>query len=161
MLSEETASGQYPVEAVDYMALIAKSVEQNFPHAFYLRMPPQKGTAESVANVACLLARNIEAAAIVATTRSGSTAAQIARFRPAQPIVALSPDQRTVRRLALLWGCRPTYLANIEDTDEMVESAAAEALERGHAQKGDKLVITAGRPIWEQGTTNMLWVKSL
>jgi pyruvate kinase len=161
MLSEETASGQYPVEAVDYMALIAKSVEQNFPHADYLRMAPQKGTAESVANVACLLASNIEAAAIVATTRSGSTAIQIARFRPAQPIVALSPDQRTVRRLALLWGCRPTYLASIEDTDEMVESAAAAALERGHAKKGDKLVITAGRPIWEQGTTNMLWVKSL
>lgn len=161
MLSEETASGQHPVAAVHYMSLIARSVEKNYPHAFYLKMPPQRGTAESVANVACLLAKNIDAAAIVATTRSGSTAAQIARYRPAQPIVALSPDERTVRRLALYWGCRPTFLDNIEDTDEMVEGAAAAVLQKGHVQKGDKLVITAGRPIWAEGTTNMLWVKSL
>lgn len=161
MLSEETAIGRYPVAAVHYMALIALSAEQNYPHADYLQLTPQNGTAESVANVACLLARNIDAAAIVATTRSGSTAAQIARYRPAQPIVALSPDERTIRRLALYWGCRPTLLDNIEDTDEMVESAAAQVLARGHVQKGDRLVITAGRPIWEAGTTNMLWVKTL
>jgi pyruvate kinase len=161
MLSEETASGQHPVAAVHYMSLIAQSVEKNYPHAHYLKMPPQRGTAESVANVACLLAKNIDAAAIVATTRSGSTAAHIARYRPAQPIVALSPDERTVRRLALYWGCRPTFLDNIEDTDEMVEGAAAAVLQKGHVQKGDKLVITAGRPIWAAGTTNMLWVKTL
>jgi len=161
MLSEETASGQYPVEAVHFMALIAGSAEQNYPHAYYLRIQPRNETAEAVANAACMLAKNIEAAAVVATTRSGSTAALIARYRPAQPILALSPDERSVRRLALYWGCRPTYLENIEDTDEMVEKAAMAALEKGHARKGDKVVITAGRPIWEAGTTNMLWVKSL
>jgi pyruvate kinase len=161
MLSEETASGRYPVEAVHYMALIAHSAEQNYPHAKYLRMIPHQETAESVANAACMLAKNLEATAIVATTRSGSTAAQIARYRPKQPIVALSPDARAVRRLALYWGCMPTFLENIEDTDEMVEKAATAALEKGHARKGEKVVITAGRPIWATGTTNMLWVKTL
>ncbi|MBR9982067.1 MAG: pyruvate kinase [Desulfatitalea sp.] len=161
MLSEETAMGQYPVAAVHYMALIALSAERNYPHALYLKMVPQKSTAEAVAKAACMLASNIEAAAIVATTRSGSTAAQIARYRPAQPLVALSPDAHTVRRLALYWGCQPTFLDTIEDTDEMVESAAAAALAKGHVQKGDQMVITAGRPIWESGTTNLLWVKTL
>lgn len=161
MLSEETASGRYPVEAVHYMALIAESAEKNFPHAYYLRMAPPREIAVSVANAACLLAKNIDASAIVATTRSGATAALIARYRPAQPVLALSPDERAVRVLALYWGCLPTYLDNIEDTDEMVERAAAAALEKGHGRKGDKLVITAGRPIWAAGTTNMLWVKTL
>lgn len=161
MLSEETAIGQYPLQAVHFMALIAHSAEQGYPHGDYLRMPPRKDIAESVANAACALARNLEAAAIVATTRSGSTAAQIARYRPSQPIVALSPDATSVQRLALYWGCRPLFLETIEDTDEMVEQAAAKALEQGHVRKGDKVVITAGRPIWAHGATNMLWVKTL
>jgi pyruvate kinase len=161
MLSEETASGRYPVEAVHYMSLIAGNAEQHFPHDFFLKLSPQKGTAESVANAACMLASNLEASAIVATTRSGSTAAQIARYRPKQPIVALSPDVRSVQQLALYWGCIPTYLENIEDTDAMVEKAAEEVLKKGHVHKGEKVVITAGRPIWAAGTTNMLWVKAL
>lgn len=161
MLSEETASGQHPVEAVHYMALIAHSAEQNYPHSYYLRMIPHQEVAESVANAACMLAKNLDAAAIVATTRSGSTAAQIARYRPRQVIVALSPDARAVQRMALYWGCLPTFLESIEDTDAMVEKAAAAALEKGHARRGEKVVITAGRPIWATGTTNILWVKSL
>ncbi|MCJ8500060.1 pyruvate kinase [Desulfatitalea alkaliphila] len=161
MLSEETAMGKHPVAAVRYMALIAMSAERNFPHDRYLQMTPRKATAESVAHAACMLARHIDAAAIVATTRSGATAAQIARYRPAQPLLALSPDAVTVRRLALYWGCRSTFLDTIEDTDEMVEGAAAAVLAKGDVQKGDKMVITAGRPIWEAGTTNMLWVKTL
>jgi pyruvate kinase len=161
MLSEETAIGKYPVEAVSYMAKIALSVGSVYPHERYLQLPPHKDTAECVAHAACNLARNIAAAAIVATTRSGATAGLIARYRPAQPIVALSPDKGTIRRLALFWGCRPRFLDNIEDTDEMVENAAAAALAQGLAHKGDKLVITAGRPIWAEGTTNILWVKTL
>jgi pyruvate kinase len=161
MLSEETAVGRYPVAAVNYMALIAENAEQNYPHNYYLRMPPQKSTAEAVANAACTLARNLDAAAIVATTRSGSTAAQISRYRPKQPVIALSPDERAVQRMPLYWGCNPTRLENIEDTDAMVERAAAALLEKGHVRKGEKVVITAGRPLWAEGTTNVLWVKTL
>ena len=161
MLSEETASGKYPAEAVQYMARIAQSAEEKFPHKRFLRMIAREGTAESVSYAASILADNLNASAIVATTRSGSTAAHIARYRPAQPILALSPDEMTVRRLALYWGCLPFYLPTIEDTDEMVEQAALAAMEKGHVRKGERVVITAGRPIWKQGTTNLLWVKEL
>ncbi|MBT8339198.1 MAG: pyruvate kinase, partial [Desulfatitalea sp.] len=82
MLSEETASGAFPVQAVRFMASIALSAEQNYPHAYYLRVTPRSEIAEAVANAACMLAKSIDAAAIAATTRSGSTAAQIARYRP-------------------------------------------------------------------------------
>jgi pyruvate kinase len=122
---------------------------------------PKRNTAESVSYAAVILAKNLDAKAIIATTRSGSTAAHIARFRPKQPIVALSPDQNAVRKMALQWGVMPFFLPEIEDTDEMVEKAAAAALEQGHVHRGQQMVITAGRPIWETGTTNMLWVKEL
>lgn len=161
MLSEETASGQHPVEAVHYMALIARSAEEKFPHGMYLKMIPTQGTAESVSYAAAILAKNLAASAIIATTRSGSTAAHISRFRPEQPIIGLSPDQGAVRRMALYWGVTPFLLDDIEDTDEMVEKAAEAALKQGHVHRGQQMVITAGRPIWEAGTTNMLWVKAL
>ncbi len=161
MLSEETASGQYPLEAVQFMARIAASAEEKFPYDRFLRMQPREGIADSVSYSAVVMAKNLRASAIVATTRSGSTAAHITRFRPLQPIVALSPDEQTVRRLTLYWGCVPFFLPTIEDTDQMVEQAALAAMEKGHVRKGDRVVITAGRPIWQTGTTNMLWVKEL
>jgi pyruvate kinase len=161
MLSEETASGNYPVEAVRYMARIASSAEEKYPHKKYLEVLHKKGTAESVAHAAVVLAKDLSASAVVATTRSGSTATHISRFRPRQPIIGLSPDERSVRRLALYWGVMPFYLPIIEDTDDMVEKAALTAMEKGHVHKGDRIVITAGRPIWAAGTTNMLWVKEL
>ncbi|MEJ2041608.1 MAG: pyruvate kinase, partial [Desulfosarcinaceae bacterium] len=161
MLSEETASGQYPVEAVTYMARIAASAESEFPHARYMKPPARQATAEAVAYAACVLAQQLSATAIVATTRSGSTAFQIARYRPAQPIVALTPDDAAARKLALYWGCSPCHMPIVEETDAMVEKAVEFTLQRGHARKGDNLVITAGRPIWEKGTTNLLWVWSL
>ncbi|MGD9006881.1 MAG: pyruvate kinase [Desulfobacteraceae bacterium] len=161
MLSEETASGQHPVEAVQYMARIALSAEEKYPHKKYLKVMPKRDTAESVSYAAVILAKNLDAKAVIATTRSGSTAAHIARFRPKQPIVALSPDQNAVRKMALHWGVMPFFLPEIEDTDEMVEKAAEAALKQGHVHRGQQMVITAGRPIWEAGTTNMLWVKEL
>lgn len=161
MLSEETASGNYPVEAVRYMTRIAASAEEKYPHKKYLAMLPKRSIAESVSYAASILAKNLSAAAVVATTRSGATATHISRYRPLQPIIALSPDKATVRRLALYWGIQPFYLPIIEDTDKMVEQAALAALEQGQVHKGDRVVITAGRPIWEKGTTNMLWVKEL
>jgi pyruvate kinase len=161
MLSEETACGDYPVEAVRFMARIAVSAEEKFPHEKYLEMLPKEATAEAVSYAAAILARQLNAGAIVATTRSGSTASHIARYRPMQPVIALSPDHTTVRRLTLFWGCVPFFLPVVEDTDQMVEQAALTAVERGHARKGDRVVITAGRPIWQAGTTNMLWVKEI
>ncbi len=161
MLSEETASGHYPIESVAYMARIAASAEEKYPHRKYLKIIPKKGTAESVSYAASILAKNLSASAVVATTRSGSTAIHISRYRPQQPIIALSPENETVRRLGLYWGVMPFFLPIVDDTDEMVEQAALAAMEKGHVHKGDRIVITAGRPIWAAGTTNMLWVKEL
>ncbi len=161
MLSEETASGQYPVQAVQFMANIARAAEEGFPYRRYLKQVHNLGISQSVAAAACNLADNLNAAAIVATTRSGATARHVARFRPRGRIIALSPSQKTVRRLAMCWGCTPCYLSLSDDTDEMIETAAESALQSGQVQPGDLVVITAGRPMYAAGTTNMLWVKHL
>ena len=85
----------------------------------------------------------------------------ISRFRPQQPIIALSPNPQAVRRLTLFWGCIPRLVTEAEDTDKMIEAAAATAYELGFVAKGDLVVITAGHPIWVAGTTNMVRVKMI
>ncbi len=161
MLSEETASGKYPVEAVASMVKIILEAEQRFPHGKYLEMMPHHSISESVAHVACVLARNLDARAIIATTRSGQTARFISRFRPHQGIIALSPQPDTVRRLCLEWGCFPKLVEEPKDTDDMFEKTSLHATETGLVAKGDLVVITAGHPVWVKGTTNMLRVDRL
>ena len=160
MLSEETASGEYPVEAVEYMTKVAEEAEVKFPHEKYLKLLPEKSIADSVCYASCILADHLEAA-IVATTRSGFTAMQISRFRPKPKIIALSPEKRTVRRLALYWGCIPSIVAEHKDTDEMIAKTAEYALQTGELSKGELAVLTAGHPVWSSGTTNMLRVINL
>jgi len=123
MLSEETATGDYPVDAVRFMVRITESAEKIFPHEKYLKLLPKKKIPDSVAHVSCVLADHLNAAAIVPTTRSGFTATQISRFRPKPKIIALSPDKTTVKRLSLYWGCSPTLIDDTNDTDEMIEKA--------------------------------------
>ena len=161
MLSEETASGEYPAEAVLYMSRLVAAAESGFPFEEFLAMIPKKDISESVAHVSCILANHLEAKVIVAHTQSGMTARYISRFRPRQPIVVLSPNMKTVRRLALSWGCRPRLIGQLQNTDEMIEKASQAALESGEAKPGDLIVITVGHPIWVSGTTNMLRVKRL
>ena len=161
MLSEETASGRYPIEAVRYMARIARSAEMRYPHGKYLELIPRNGISQTVSYAACVTAEQLNAPVIVATTRSGTTAMHIASFRPRPKLIVLSPDAETIRRLTLCWGCVPCFLELTDDTDEMIEKAAASALDTGKVASGDLAVITAGRPLYEAGTTNMLWVKKL
>jgi pyruvate kinase len=161
MLSEETASGGYPVEAVQFMAKIIRAAEERFPYKRYLKQMQHLNISQSVAAAACNLAESLNAAAIVATTRSGATARHVARFRPRGRLIALSPSEKTVRRLSMCWGCIPCHLSLADDTDEMIESAAESALQTGHVHSGDLVVITGGRPLYAAGTTNMLWVKRL
>ncbi len=161
MLSEETASGNFPVQAVEFMVRIAEDAEKNFPHEKYLKLIPGKDVSGSVAHASCVLADHLDAAAIVATTRSGFTAMQISRFRPRTKIIALSPEKWSIRRLALCWGCFPSLVPEHKDTDEMIEKAALSAIGTGNVSKGDLIVITAGHPVWVAGTTNMMRVKRL
>ncbi len=162
MLSEETASGRYPFEAVEYMAKIARSAEENYPHERHLKLKDTDSTvSQSVAYASCVLAEHLHASAIVASTKSGFTAKQISRFRPSSRIVALSPDKEALRGLALCWGCFPGLVAVPKDTDDMIEKVAESAVESGWVKKGDLIVITAGHPVWVEGTTNMMKVKRI
>ncbi|NVM23385.1 MAG: pyruvate kinase [Desulfobacterales bacterium] len=161
MLSEETAVGNYPVEAVQSMARIIESAETHCPHEKYLQLTPKKEVSDSVAHAACVLASHLDASAIVAPTQSGQTARHISHFRPARPIIALSPKQNTVRKLTLFWGCLPRIVADPRDTDDMIESAARSALKTGCVSRGDLVVITAGHPVGVAGSTNMVRVKRL
>ncbi len=159
MLSEETASGNYPEDAVMYMSRLAKAAESGFPFEKFLAMIPEKDISESVAHASCVLASHLDAKAIVAHTMSGRTARYISRFRPRQAIIALSPNEKTVRRLALSWGCCPRLVTLPHNTDDMIEKANHSARDAGVVSVGDLIVITVGHPLWVSGTTNMLRVK--
>ncbi len=161
MLSEETASGRYPVEAVSMLARIVRSAETKYPHERYLSLKPQGYVPDSVAHASCLLAHHLGVSAIVAPTQSGQTACRLARFRPVVPILALSPQPTTVRRLTLVWGCVPRLIESPKDTDDMIELAADTVLRTGLVRSGETVVITAGQPVWVAGSTNMLRVKTL
>lgn len=161
MLSEETANGKYPIGALEYLVRIAEDAEKNYPHARYLRLDPGDDVSKSVSHASCILADHLGTAAIVAPTRSGSTAMNIARFRPRAKIIALSPIPAVIRRLALYWGCIPKAISGALNIDELIDKAATLALETGEVHKGDRVVITAGHPVWVSGTTNMLRVKQL
>ncbi len=161
MLSEETASGDYPIQAVQFMARIIRSAESDFSHERYLELVPKRDVSDSVAHAACVLANHLDAAAIVAPTSSGRTARYISRFRPKQPIIALSPDGNVVRRLTLYWGCLPHLMPEPTDTDDMIERSGKLVLNVGYAAKDDLVVMTAGHPVGVSGNTNMVRVKRL
>jgi pyruvate kinase len=161
MLSEETATGEFPSQAVSFMARIARSAEENFPHERYLKMVPKREISASVAHAACVLADHLDASAIIATTRSGATARNISRFRPRPRLIALSTEEQTVRRLALYWGCTPRLVTNAVDMHAMMEEATRAAIATGLVSQGELVVITAGQPDYVEGTTNILKVNRL
>jgi pyruvate kinase len=161
MLSAESASGDWPVEAVAMMDRIISHTEQ---HKLYrsiieaLQPTPEDTTAHAVAAAAADVADAIGASAIVAYTASGTTALRAARKRPKVPILSLSASIATARRLALLWGSHGVVSPEITNYDEMVEHAKAHAVEEGFARPGDRIVIVAGIPFGRQGSTNNIRV---
>jgi pyruvate kinase len=158
MLSEETAMGGYPVQAVRFMNRIAASAEKEFPHERHMELLSDPGVYESVAHAACTLAGHLGAEAIVAPTSSGKTAAQVSRFRPRQRVIAVSPHMSSVRRAMLYWGCEPVYGEGPDGGEDIVDFAVRTAMENGLVARGDLLVATAGHPFWVPGSTNMIRV---
>lgn len=164
MLSAESASGAYPVEAVEMMDRIIRSTEQ---HKLYRSIidasdPGEEQTApHAVAAAAADLAEVIHAAAIVAFTSSGTTAARIARKRPAVSVLAITPDTAVSRRLCLLWGAHSVLSEDIHTYEESVERACAFAQAEEFARAGDFMVVVAGIPFAQAGTTNNLRVVQL
>ena len=160
MLSAESASGQYPVEAVDMMSHIIESTER---HKMYRAIidashPGEEETAPHVAAAAADLAAALHASAIVAFTSSGTTAARIARKRPKVPLLAITPHEGVARQLSLLWGAHSVLSEDISTYEEMVEKAAQIAASEEFAKPADSIVVVAGIPFKETGTTNNLRV---
>ena len=164
MLSAESASGDWPVEAVSMMNRIITHTEE---HKLYrsiieaLQPTPEHTAAHAIAEAAAEVADAIGAAAIVAYTASGTTAYRAARKRPRVPILSLSPTANIARRLALLWGAHSVVSPDITTYDEMVDHAKAHALEEGFAKEGERIVIVAGIPFGRQGSTNNIRVARL
>jgi pyruvate kinase len=162
MLSEETAIGRYPVEAVTTMVEIAADAESIVPVAAWTRPLETTGSLpDAVGRAACILATDIDAAAIVTCTQSGTTARRVARYRPRAPILAPTPHAETYRRLALVWGVTPLLNRSQPTTDELIDGALGSVLAAGRAQHGDTVIATAGVPAGRAGTTNLIKVEVL
>jgi pyruvate kinase len=164
MLSAESATGHYPRETVEMMDRIITSTEQ---HKMYRSLieatqPGEEQTPpHAVATAASDLASVIHSKAIVAYTSSGTTAARVARKRPSQPILAITPSPATSRRLCLLWGAHSVFSENVKSYEEMVDRAGRLARSQGFASGGDLLVVVAGIPFAQAGTTNNIRVLKL
>lgn len=157
MLSEESAVGKYPVESVGMLARIADVTESAGSGWDELdERLLSKTTAPAIARAACVLARDTEARVIVAVTSSGSTARQIARFRPKVPVVGLTPSAAVSRQLSLSRGVIPVLTKRFRTTEEIFDLAARICREHGLAQPGEQVVVTAGLPIAAAGTTNLV-----
>lgn len=161
MLSAETAAGAWPVEAVQMMDKIAMQVESDPLYQQILdaqRSPPEETTADAIMAAVHEVTHTIHARAIVTWTKSGSTALRAARERPEAPIIALTPNLDTARRLALAWGLHCLHTDDAHDLDDVVERSTQIALTEGFAEHGERIVVTAGVPLGISGTTNMLRV---
>ncbi len=160
MLSGETAVGRYPVEAVETMAMICANAEAHLPRGSLLHTESHdhETITGSISCAAVEIACEVNAAAIVTATMSGMTARMVARHRPSVPIVAVTPNQATLARLALVWGVAPVRVTPFETTDDMVEMMVRTARQEGLAVWGDPVVLTAGIPFGGGGKTNMLKV---
>ena len=159
MLSEETAVGHFPVEAVRFLDLVSRATEESFPHVAWLRSRAPGGRqeiSEAISYAACEMALDLEAAAILASTDSGFTARLISRFRPRTPIIAVTPRPETLRRLALSWGVFPLRAPHLKNTDHMLRVVEEQAVKAGMLNSGELVIITAGTPIGARGTTNLI-----
>lgn len=160
MLSEETALGQYPVAAVEMMANIARRVEGTRPaRAFEERA--EQPIVDAITHSAIRAATETNAKALIALTESGSTARMISRWRPTQPIIALTPNEATRRRLALSFGCYPISISDFTSLKDVRAEAGRIACKIGVAKKGDRIVIAAGLPLGTTGSTNMVLVHTI
>ncbi len=164
MLSEETAVGNYPIEAAETMNKIALRVEKAIDYKEILgerSLSVKPTNPDAISHATCQVALNLRVKAIVTFTLSGSTARMVSRYRPPVPIIAVSTQDSTVRKLALSWGVYPFKSDELENTDDMIEKSKKIALKTGLANSGDKIIITAGIPFKIPGTTNLLKVETL
>jgi pyruvate kinase len=164
MLSAESAAGQYPRESVNMMDRIIARVERDLDWRIGIdakRPAPEKSSADAIAAAAVQVAHTIGAQAIVAFTASGSTALRVAREKPDCPVIGLTTSVTVARRLAAVWGVHATLTGEVHSMTEAAANAVKVARLEGFAKKGDEIVVVAGVPFGQQGTTNALRVARL
>ncbi len=164
MLSAETSIGRYPIPAITIMARIAVEAESKLPYDQILLERGQHlehKTDELISYSACHTAYSLKARAIVAFTRSGSTAGRVSKYRPRTPILAITPDSNVCRRLLLRWGVHPIKIPEQKSIDELFASGVRLVKELKLARAGDLVVITGGIPIGVAGSTNLLKVEKV
>ena len=159
MLSGETASGKYPVEALQTMVDIAVAAENDIDYWKRFRNATYNHTntiTDAISHTSCLTAMDLSATAILAATRSGYTARMISRFRPGCMVAALTTEERVRRQLAISWGVAPYLVGNVDSTDRLFSLSVDAARKEGLVEQGDTVVITAGVPIGRSGSTNLI-----
>ncbi|MBI4686032.1 MAG: pyruvate kinase [Nitrospirae bacterium] len=165
MLSAETATGKYPLDAVEMMNKIIRYTESEFkiqsPSATRRSEKPElrmngMNFSAAVAEAACTAAEDIKAKAIVAFTQTGFTARLVSKFRPNVPIIAFTPYLDIKHRMSLYWGVIPSLMRHLSNTDEMIKEVEKSLLNSHIAKKGDHIVITASSPLLTRGKTNLM-----
>jgi pyruvate kinase len=159
MLSAETATGNYPVEAVATMDRIARAVEPSMGYRHQMPEPGEKTTVgRAMSNAACDLAETLGATAILVPTFTGRTASAVARLRPRRQIVGLSHHQISVQQMSLEWGVVPVLMVQTENVEDLWTRAIESALGSGVIESGDRIVTTAGTAVNLPGSTNVIKV---
>lgn len=164
MLSGETASGKYPLEAVVTMRKILEYTENTIDHEEILEnriRDVEKSMTNAIGRSACVIARDLGAQAIITATTSGNTSRAIAKFRPETPIIASTPFEKIKNQLSLVWGISPVKVLNFKDTDNLIDASMEIAVSKGFIKSGDLVVLTAGVPAGIAGSTNLLKIESV
>ena len=160
MLSGETAGGKYPVEALAAMLEIVTEAEASIDYwkrfQKQLVVTTSSNINDAITHTCCLTARDLNATAILAASSSGRTARMICRFRPACPVAALTMHEKTRRQLSICWGVIPFLTGEVNSTDRIFSLSAEVAVKEGLVQPGDTVVITAGVPLGQSGSTNLI-----
>jgi pyruvate kinase len=159
MLSEETAAGKYPVEAVMMMDRIVRSAETSLDAAKFEHLPELASTRDSISRSTYYIAKEIGAGAIITPTWSGTTASLVSRFRPKQPILATTPNEQALDFMALAWGVIPMLIPQSDTIDDLIRFSIQAARKAGHLHAGQHVVITGGVPLHVAGNTNFIKVE--
>jgi len=161
MLSGESANGSYPVEAAQTMARIAQAAEKQLDYKKSLKKAKEVAivnVADAISLATCETASELNASAIVTATQTGSTARMVAKYKSECPVIAVTPDEKVARSLALSWGVYPIVAEKVESTDELIVKSVQKAKEYNFVKDGDLVVVAAGIQVQLAGSTNMLKV---
>jgi pyruvate kinase len=164
MLSGESAAGKYPVQSVQMMAAIARKAEDmiDYEREFEMKKSQQNtNITEVISQSVVRSSLELNAKAIITSTESGFTARMVSKYRPKVPIIAITQHKEVLAKICLLWGVIPIQGDKITTTDEMIESAMRLAAEKGHIEVGDTVVISAGVPLGQSGSTNLIKIQKV